>query len=126
MSSAGLNTNLFTCIGNHESGWNANAMNQNGATMVVGLYQEGDDNGYSAESLCDPQTSSNAAAAFINECGICPWLDDGEAGCFDTSCCGSSYCNNSCGQLVVLRNFTIKPHLLEVPHWKSSTLNAQK
>jgi hypothetical protein len=38
-------------------------MNQNGADMVIGLYQVGDDNGYSATSMCDPDVDTEAAAA---------------------------------------------------------------
>eukprot|EP01088_Endostelium_zonatum_P021591 TRINITY_DN863_c0_g1_i1.p2 TRINITY_DN863_c0_g1~~TRINITY_DN863_c0_g1_i1.p2 ORF type:complete len:187 (-),score=48.99 TRINITY_DN863_c0_g1_i1:589-1110(-) len=115
MQEAGLNVALFTCIAQHESGFNAASMNQNGGTMVVGLFQEGDDNGYSAESLCNPATAAAAAAAFIPQCGICPWLDDGNAGCFNVGCCGGSYCNNQCGQEVVMANHTIPPHMLK---WK--------
>jgi len=94
LSQVGLNVNVFTCIGNGESSWNANSMNQNGNTMVIGIYQEGDNNGYSDQALCDPKTATQAALSLYQECGICPWLDDSE--CFDTSCCGGSYCNNQC------------------------------
>jgi len=102
MQESGLVVSLFTCIASHESGFNAAAMNQNGADMVIGIFQEGDDNGFSAESLCNPATAAQAAVSLIGQCGICPWLDDGENGCFNTGCCGSSYCNNACSQEVVL------------------------
>ncbi len=61
MAEYGLNREVFTCIGRHESGWNAHAMNQNGRNMVIGIYQEGDDNGFSAKSLCDPHVATKAA-----------------------------------------------------------------
>ncbi len=67
---------MFTCIAQHESGLNANAMNLNGKNLVVGLFQETDDNGYSAQQLCKPKTAAVAAKKLMAECGICPWLDD--------------------------------------------------
>jgi len=93
----GLDVNVFTCIASGESSFNANAMNQNGANMVVGLYQEGDNNGYSGEALCDPGTATQAAVSLYGQCGICPWFDD--SSCFNTACCANSqanYCNNQC------------------------------
>jgi hypothetical protein len=76
MQSAGLNTSVFLCIAQHESGLNANAMNVNGANIVAGVFQENNNNGYSAQQLCNPQTACQAAVALMKECGICPWIDD--------------------------------------------------
>jgi len=92
---SGLDVATFACIATHESGYNANAMNQNGNYMAVGLLQVTDDNGYSAKSLCDAETNVKAAASLYSECGICAWLDDAPA-CFDRSCCSNSYCNRAC------------------------------
>jgi hypothetical protein len=37
-------------------------MNQNGANMVIGIFQVGDNNGFSDVSMCDPDTDTQAAA----------------------------------------------------------------
>jgi hypothetical protein len=45
LGSVGLNQNVFLCIAQSESSFNAAAMNQNGANMAVGVLQINDDNG---------------------------------------------------------------------------------
>jgi hypothetical protein len=46
-----LNQGVFLCIANSESGFNANAMNQNGANMAVGMLQVDDNNGFSGKQF---------------------------------------------------------------------------
>eukprot|EP01090_Pellita_catalonica_P000404 TRINITY_DN10280_c0_g1_i1.p1 TRINITY_DN10280_c0_g1~~TRINITY_DN10280_c0_g1_i1.p1 ORF type:complete len:151 (-),score=10.53 TRINITY_DN10280_c0_g1_i1:61-513(-) len=91
-----LNVDVFQCIVRHESGYNSHAMNQNGAHLVVGLFQQIDYG--NTVNYCDPAKSALEARKLYDECGICPWLDDGRAGCFDDRCCGNSYCNRDCHQ----------------------------
>jgi hypothetical protein len=45
LSSVGLDQSVFLCIAQAESSLNANAMNQNGANMAVGVLQVNDNNG---------------------------------------------------------------------------------
>jgi len=96
MGEAGIDVDVFTCIAQGESEFNQAAMNQNGNEMVVGLFQEGTDNGgaYSPEALCIGYVDCQAAASLMSECGICPWL--GENSCFDPSCCAGGYCDSGC------------------------------
>jgi hypothetical protein len=76
LSSVNLDQGVFLCIANSESGFNANAMNQNGPSMVIGVLQVGNTDSLPLPELCDPYTNAKSAASLYAECGICPWIDD--------------------------------------------------